>query len=73
MTKSGKNIHYKMNINKLEQDFNDNKILMNDIANISIKTTRPLAYDKYVNNRYTGSLILIEEGTNETVGAGMIM
>ena len=68
-----KNINYKMNINTLEKDFEEKKILMNDIANISIKTSKPLTYDKYEKNRNTGSLILIEEGTNETVAAGMII
>ena len=68
-----KNINYKMNINTLEQDFNDKNIMMNDIACISIKTSKPVIYDKYTTNRSTGSLILIEEGTNETVAAGMIV
>lgn len=68
-----KEINYKMNINTLEQDVNDKQIRMNDIANISIKTTKPLFFDSYSNNRYTGSCVLIEEGTNETVAAGMIM
>lgn len=66
-------IHYKMNINTLEQDINDKQISMNDIANISITTSKTVVYDKYSKNRNTGSLILIEEGTNETVAAGMIM
>lgn len=45
---------------------------MNDIARISIKTTDPLYYDIYSINNSTGSFVLIEEGTNETVAAGMI-
>ena len=51
----------------------DKDINMNDIARISIRTTKPLLFDKYTRNRITGSLILIDEGTNETVGAGMII
>jgi sulfate adenylyltransferase subunit 1 len=46
---------------------------MNDIACIKVKTAKPLFFDSYRKNRYTGSFILVEEGTNETVGAGMIV
>jgi sulfate adenylyltransferase subunit 1 len=45
---------------------------MNDIANITIRTAEPLFYDSYKKNNITGSLIFIEEWTNETVAAGMI-
>jgi len=51
----------------------DKDIKMNDIARIKIRTTKPLFFDSYKKNRNTGSLILIDEGTNETVGAGMIV
>jgi sulfate adenylyltransferase subunit 1 len=68
-----KEIHYKMNINNLEKDFEDKHIGLNEIAQVSIRTTQPLCYDSYRKNRTTGSLILIEEGTNETVCAGMIV
>lgn len=65
-------VQYKMNINTLEKDYNDKQVGLNDIAKISIKTTLPLYYDDYVKNRITGSIILIDESTNNTVGAGMI-
>ncbi len=65
-------VNYKMNINKLEKEFDDFTIAMNDIANISISTAQPIFYDSYKKNNITGSLIFIEHGTNETVGAGMI-
>ena len=68
-----KEIHYKMNINNLEKDFEDKHIGLNEIAQVSIRTTQPLCYDSYRKNRTTGSLIFIEEGTNETVCAGMIV
>ncbi|MCG8411078.1 MAG: sulfate adenylyltransferase, partial [Bacteroidales bacterium] len=45
----------------------------NDIAKITIKTTKPLFYDSYQKNRKTGSVILIDEATNNTVAAGMII
>lgn len=68
-----KEILYKVNINDLHRLENDKEIGLNDIARISLRTTQPLFYDKYKNNRITGSVILIDEGTNETVGAGMII
>jgi sulfate adenylyltransferase subunit 1 len=68
-----KDILYKLNINTLHRDENDNVIQMNDICRVRLRTTKPLFVDKYKNNRYTGSIILIDEGTNETVGAGMII
>jgi sulfate adenylyltransferase subunit 1 (EFTu-like GTPase family) len=46
---------------------------LNDIARITLRTTQPLFFDPYRLNRATGSLILIDEATNETVGAGMIV
>lgn len=68
-----KEIKYKVNINNLHRIEDDKNIGLNDIARISIRTTRPFFYDKYRRNRITGSVILIDEGTNETVGAGMII
>ena len=68
-----KNIQYKIDINTLHRLENDKEIRMNDIARISIRTTKPLFYDRYKRNRYTGSVILVDESTNETVGAGMII
>ncbi len=65
-------INYKMNINQLEKDTADKLVEMNDIASISLKTMKPLFVDSYKTNRITGSLILIDEATNETVAAGMI-
>jgi sulfate adenylyltransferase subunit 1 len=68
-----KDIAYKVNVNTLERDYEDKNIQMNDIARISLKTTAPIFYDSYRNNRNTGSVILIDESTNETVAAGMII
>lgn len=68
-----KEIVYKMDINTLHRMEDDKNVGMNDIARIRIRTTIPLLYDKYSRNRFTGSLILIDENTNETVGAGMIL
>ncbi len=67
-----KTVNFKTNINTYEKDHNDKKIAMNDIFNVTLITAKPLFYDSYRNNRTTGSIILIDEGTNETVAAGMI-
>jgi sulfate adenylyltransferase subunit 1 len=68
-----KEIRYKVDINTLHRIEDDPNIGLNDIARISVRTTVPFFYDKYKINRTTGSIILIDEATNETVGAGMIV
>ena len=68
-----KEIKYKVNINTLHRIEDDLNIGLNDIGRIKIRTTVPLMFDSYKKNRFTGSLILIDEFTNETVGAGMII
>ncbi len=68
-----KEVEYKMNINTLEKDTDDLEVGMNDIVRVKIRTTKPLFYDSYRVNRNTGSLVLIDEATNETVAAGMIV
>lgn len=66
-----KEVKYKMNINTLQKVEDDNTIGLNDIARITIRTTVPIFLDGYRKNRNTGSLILIDEATNNTVAAGM--
>jgi len=68
-----KNVNYRLNINTLEKDTDNITVQMNDIADINIKTSKPLFFDSYKKNNITGSMILIDEGTNETVAAGMII
>ena len=68
-----KEVRYKLDINSLHRLEADKRIGMNDIARIVVRTTKPLFYDSYRKNRITGSIILVDEGTNETVGAGMII
>lgn len=68
-----KEIRYKVDINTLHRILDFDKVGLNDIARIKIRTTKPLLVDKYKTNRFTGSLILIDESTNETVGAGMVI
>ena len=66
-------VRYRMDVNTLHRDMNSKQINMNDIARISIRSTLPLFVDPYNKNRITGSVILIDEGTNETVAAGMVI
>ena len=68
-----KSVNYRMNINTLENDLENTVINMNDIAYITIKTSKPVFFDSYKKNNITGSMIFIDEGTNETVAAGMII
>ena len=68
-----KEVRYKVDINTLHKIEEDKSIGLNDIGRILIRTTAPLFYDSYKKNRATGSLLLIDEFTNETVGAGMII
>jgi sulfate adenylyltransferase subunit 1 len=66
-------VDYKMNINNLEHNTEDKGVGLNEIARIRLKTSKPIFYDPYKENRITGSVIIIDEGTNNTVGAGMII
>ncbi len=68
-----KEVKYKVDINTLHRIEDDKNIGLNEIGRISIRTTAPLFYDTYRRNRNTGSVILIDEATNNTVGAGMII
>ena len=67
-----KELKYKVNINTLHKIEDDVEFRMNDIGRISLRTSAPVIFDPYSKNRITGSFILIDAGTNETVAAGMI-
>ena len=68
-----KYIDYVLNISTLEQVTGIATVRMNDIARVQLRTTKPLFSDDYTTNRITGSIILIDEASNETVAAGMIV
>lgn len=68
-----KDIRYKVDINTLHKIEDDLTLGLNEIGRIHIRTTQPFFYDSYKLNRGTGSIILVDENTNETVGAGMII
>lgn len=68
-----RSVKYKVNVNTLEHLHDDLSVGLNDIACVTIKTTKPLFTDPYSKNRRTGSLIIIDEATNNTVGVGMVI
>jgi sulfate adenylyltransferase subunit 1 len=68
-----KELNYKIDINTLHRIEEIQEVAMNEIAKISIRTSKPIFYDAYKKNRQTGSIIIIDEQTNETIGAGMII
>lgn len=68
-----RDVKFKVNVNTLEEVADDKQVGLNDIACITFKAAKPLFFDSYKKNRITGSFILIDEGTNETVAAGMIL
>ena len=68
-----KEVLYKIDINTLNRSSDDTEMSMNDICKVKIRTTKPLMIDPYRENRTTGSIILIDDATNETVAAGMVV
>jgi sulfate adenylyltransferase subunit 1 len=66
-------LKYKIDINTLHRVENIERVEMNEIARITLRSSKPIFYDTYKRNRQTGSLIIIDAQTNETIGAGMII
>jgi len=66
-------LRYRLDINTLHREEGADALVMNDLGRAVLRTTQPLFVDNYRRNRQTGSFILIDEGTNDTVGAGMII
>lgn len=66
-------VKYKVNVNTLHKVEDDKDFKLNDIGKITLRTSSPLIYDSYRKNRTTGSFILIDPQTNETIAAGMII
>ena len=67
-----KELLYKLDINTLHRKENAKDLGLNEMGRIKIRTAKPLFFDRYKDNRTTGSLVIIDEQTNETVAAGMI-
>jgi bifunctional enzyme CysN/CysC len=68
-----KGLHYRLDVNTLHREHEPGGLHLNEIGRVSLRTTAPLFYDDYRRNRETGSFILIDETTNNTVAAGMIL
>ncbi|HEX2192135.1 MAG TPA: sulfate adenylyltransferase subunit CysN [Acidimicrobiales bacterium] len=66
-------LRYRLDVNTLHRDDVAPSLALNEIGRVTLRMTAPLFYDGYRRNRTTGSFILVEEGTNATVGAGMII
>ena len=62
----------RVDVHTLERAPAPERLSLNDIGRVRLRTSAPLAFDPYLGNRRTGSFILIDEATNETVGAGMV-
>lgn len=68
-----KDLHYRLDVNTLHRDEAATSLSLNEIGRVSLRITQPLFVDDYARNRLTGGFILIDEATNGTVGAGMIV
>jgi len=68
-----KSMQYRLDVNTLHRDHDATSLALNEIGRVSLRTTTPLFFDEYRRNRDTGSFILIDEATNTTVAAGMIL
>jgi sulfate adenylyltransferase large subunit len=65
-------LEYRVDVNSLDRDSEAPQLGLNEIGRVHLRTSTPLVVDPYSRNRTTGSFILIDESTNDTVGAGMI-
>jgi len=66
-------LHYGLDVNSLHREEGHEALAMNDIGRVTLRSTAPLFVDEYRRNRLTGSFVLIDESTFETVGAGMVL
>jgi bifunctional enzyme CysN/CysC len=68
-----RDLEYRLDVNTLHRHEDALTLTLNEIGRVQLRTTVPLFYDEYRRNRTTGSFILVDETTNNTVGAGMIL
>jgi bifunctional enzyme CysN/CysC len=66
-------LQYRIDVNSLHRDPSAKELELNDIGRVNLRLSSPLAFDTYARNRATGSFVLIDDATNDTVGAGMIL
>ena len=67
-----RDLHYRLDVNTLHRDESATQLGLNEIGRVRLRLTQPIFCDPYNRNRLTGGLILIDEGSNVTVGAAMI-
>jgi bifunctional enzyme CysN/CysC len=68
-----KDLHYRLDVNALHRDESADSLALNEIGRVTLRTTQPLFFDEYRRNRATGSFILVDETTNDTLAGGMIL
>ena len=68
-----KELQYRLDVNTLHRDDGADRLVLNEVGRVRLRTTSPLFADSYRRNRTTGGFILIDEATNNTVGAGMVV
>jgi len=68
-----KDLQYRLDVNTLHRDETASELTLNEIGRVRLRTTVPLFFDEYRRNRATGSFVLVDESSNNTVGAGMII
>jgi bifunctional enzyme CysN/CysC len=66
-------LEYRVDVNTLEHDHEAGELALNGIGRVRLRTSAPLMVDRYRRNRTTGSFILIDEATNDTVAGGMVL
>jgi bifunctional enzyme CysN/CysC len=66
-------VRYRIDVESLRRDSSATTLELNDLARVQMELSSPLVFDSYRRNRVTGSLIVIDEATNDTVGAGVIL
>jgi bifunctional enzyme CysN/CysC len=68
-----KDLHYRLDVNALHRDESADSLGLNEIGRVTLRTTQPLFFDEYRRNRATGSFILVDETTHDTLAGGMIL
>jgi len=68
-----KDLHYRLDVNTLHRDEDATSLALNEIGRITLRTTQAMFFDEYRRNRITGSFVLVDEATNDTLAAGMIL
>jgi bifunctional enzyme CysN/CysC len=66
-------LRYRLDVNTLDCKTDAKELALNDIGRVALRTTTPLFVDAYTDNRLTGSFILIDETSGDTLGAGMVL